>query len=450
MGNYAHCWFDELLLGTTKDEIDADLISLFSPNDKVVLSPPIEMHSPHVLHHKEWLLEDPTSRMIYYAAELDVVQDRLEILGYDLDTAEHAFCSWAKRDLEAAFESIREWESKGGRIAPLIIDDCRNDIAVLEELTPATWIETLRLIRTRGVKKDYFGRYERHDEPGLLGHMLNQDWHGVPGDDILVALRMGIEACPAKMMIYDLSDLVWGNDLEYTADYVLYGHNIPVEEYRKGAKTVVLTEGKSDAWILNESLRVLFPHLVSYFSILDFGAAKYGGGVGNLANVVKALSGADLANNLVAVFDNDTASSVACKTLIGDLLPSNVAIVRLPDMELLESYPTLGPDGEVNCNINGVAASIELYLGEDILQIDDGRLMPVQWTGFDRGLRQYQGEILDKDLLHERFRKKVARAQVGAGSEWDSLRRVWQVIFRAFRRKRRRAIIDLATERHGW
>ena len=210
VGSYAHCWLDELQFGTTKDEIDTDLISLFSPNDKIILSPPIEMHSPHVLHHKEWLSEDPTSRIIYYAAASDVVRDRLEVLGYDLDTTERAFCSWAKRDLEAAFESVREWKSKGGRIAPFIIDACCKDIAFLEKLTPATWIDTLRLIRTRGIKKDYYGRYERHDEPGLLGHMLNQGWHGVPGDDIFVALRMGIEAYPAKMVIYDLSDLVWG------------------------------------------------------------------------------------------------------------------------------------------------------------------------------------------------------------------------------------------------
>ena len=51
---------------------------------------------------------------------------------------------------------------------------------------------------------------------------------------------MGIEAYPAKMVIYDLSDLVWGNSLEYTADFVLYGHNIPVEEYRNSLRQLFL------------------------------------------------------------------------------------------------------------------------------------------------------------------------------------------------------------------
>lgn len=45
---YAHYWLEDLLFGTTKDAIDMDLISLFTPNDKVILSPPIEMRSPHV------------------------------------------------------------------------------------------------------------------------------------------------------------------------------------------------------------------------------------------------------------------------------------------------------------------------------------------------------------------------------------------------------------------
>lgn len=44
--------------------------------------------------------------------------------------------------------------------------------------------------------------------------------------------------------------------------------------------------------------------------------------------------------------------------------------MRLPDLEFLKSYPTLGPNGLANMDINGVAASIELYLGNDVLRGD--------------------------------------------------------------------------------
>lgn len=74
-----------------------------------------------------------------------------------------------------AFGRIREWETKGGEIAPFIIDACSNEIAFLEKLSLAAWIETLRLIRTRGMEKDYYGRYDGRDGPDSLGHMLTQD-----------------------------------------------------------------------------------------------------------------------------------------------------------------------------------------------------------------------------------------------------------------------------------
>jgi hypothetical protein len=55
-------------------------------------------------------------------------------------------------------------------------------------------------------------------------------------------------------------------------------------------------------------------------------------------------------------------------------------------------------------DVNGVAGSIELYLGRDALTSNQNQLPPVQWTGFDSGIRQYQGEVLEKDRIYERFR----------------------------------------------
>ena len=51
----------------------------------------------------------------------------------------------------------------------------------------------------------------------------------------------------------------------------------------------------------------------------------------------------------------------------------------MPDIELANNYPTIGPNGEEYMNINGRACSIELFLGKDVLS-EDGKYIPVPLT----------------------------------------------------------------------
>jgi hypothetical protein len=84
-------------------------------------------------------------------------------------------------------------------------------------------------------------------------------------------------------------------------------------------------------------------------------------------------------------------------------LPSNIRVLTLPDLELARNYPTLGPTGLVSADINGRACGLELYCGTSALLSDDGGLRPVQWTGYDRAMKRYQGEPLDKEVIKERY-----------------------------------------------
>ena len=106
----------------------------------------------------------------------------------------------------------------------------------------------------------------------------------------------------------------------------------------------------------------------------------------------------------------------------------------------------MGPSGRTDLYVNGIAASIELYLGEDVLTNGEGQLSPVQWTGFDRGMNQYQGEVLGKPELHKRFRQKLERWDDHSGPQWDSLRAVLQVISTAFDEQRGKVICGLPND----
>jgi hypothetical protein len=313
-----------------------------------------------------------------------------------LVTAKEAFREWISEHHNHALEMAEEWEDKDSNIKDIMKGNYKKEGEILSMLSPENWIDNLRIIHKNGLKTNYIGRYEGPYKDTAIGYMLSNDWYGYPGYDLFVPLRLAIEAFDkSRKLIYDLTNLIWSGYFDYDEDFIAYGLGISASEYSSKSKTIVLTKGKTDAWILSEIFGLLYPHLKDYFSFLDFERTEFGGGVGNLANVVKAFAGSGIVNNVIALFDNDTAASSACKAFDKIAMPPNIAVCRLPELELLKSYPTIGPAGLVDLNVNGMAASIELYLGEDVLRVDGKSLLPIQWTGYDKSAKQYQGEILE-------------------------------------------------------
>ena len=66
----------------------------------------------------------------------------------------------------------------------------------------------------------------------------------------------------------------------------------------------------------------------------------------------------------------------------------------------------------------------------------DGRLCPVQWAGYSPTMRAYQGELLEKAAVAERWNAKAERCLADRNAirpdDWDDLRAVWEQIMRAF------------------
>lgn len=447
MGSYAQCWLDDLFVGSSKNDIDTEIISLFRPKDKIITTSPTGNLPSHLKHYREALNKDPELKVIYYEAPIDVVRDRLNVLGYDLVTAKEAFRAWISEEYNHTLEMVEEWKDKDSESKNLMEGHYKKEREILSTLSPENWIENLKVIHASGLKTNYYGRYEGTHEDTAIGYMLSNDWYGYPGYDLFVPLRLAIEAFEnSRKLIYDLTDLIWSEYFDYDDDFVEYGLDISASEYSSKSKTIVLTEGKTDAWVLSETFFLLYPHLKDYFSFLDFESSGFGGGVGNLANVVKAFAGAGIVNNVIALFDNDTAAISACKALDKIAIPPNIAIRRLPERELLKSYPTIGPSGSVDLDVNGMAASIELYFGEDVLRVDGGNLVPIQWTGYDKSAKQYQGEVLEKSLLHDRFKNKLSRAYNGEELNWEDLDALFQLLFNSFVDKNRKTICKRASE----
>jgi len=447
MGSYAQCWLDDLFVGACKNDIDLNLISLFRPADKVIERPNVDTLPVPLAHYRESLEEDEELELVYYRTSIAIIRDRLDVLGYRREPVESAFEEWIKREHQSTLASMEKYLHGDTETDARMAQHYCKIAEILSSLTTRTWIESLKTIHADGLKPNQFGRYEGPHADTIVGYMLSNEWYGFPGHDLFVPLRLAIEACEnGQSLIYDVTDLVWSDYFDAGTDLVQYGIDAMAADYSTKAKTVVLTEGKTDAWILRESLTLLYPHLQDYFSFLDFESSGFGGGVGNLTNVVKAFAGSGIVNNVIALFDNDTAAAAAFRTLEAISLPANIAIVRLPPLALLSNYPTLGPSGALALDVNGIAASIELYLGEDVLRDSSGELTPVQWTGYDKTLNRYQGEVLDKCRLQDRFKAKLARPPSTDSPAWEALKNVLNTLFSAFSERNRTAILHSVSE----
>ena len=170
---------------------------------------------------------------------------------------------------------------------------------------------------------------------------------------------------------------------------------------------------------------------------MDFHTSNIAGGASALVHTLKAFVSAGIRNKMIAVFDNDTAARDALRAVDGVALPDNIRILTLPHLDLATNYPTIGPQGNIDIDINGLACSIELYFGEDILTGNDGNLTPVQWRGYNQTLKQYQGEILNKRSLQDRYTQFMtevtADSEIAQQHDWAPMRLIFEAIFGVFR-----------------
>ena len=277
----------------------------------------------------------------------------------------------------------------------------------------------------------------------------SEHFYGFPGAEQChfgLFARLAVEAVsPDEQLIYDLTSLVAGGCVQEGDELITEAESQIYPDLQLAQKVIVVTEGDTDREVLERSLRLLYPHLADYFHFFDFSLRKLGGGAGELANLVRAFAAARVRHRILALFDNDTAAKDALRTLDLHGLPKNIAIHHYPDITLAQDYPTLGPSGNTRMDVNGLAGSLELYLGRDVLADSNGELSPVLWTGYQRKLRSYQGELLDKQRILEDFKKKLAICEASQRQinsyDWEGVRAIIDAMRTAFHKVDKQAIV---------
>jgi hypothetical protein len=428
MGSYSSLYVAGQHLGSTKNDLDPSVMLLFRNHDRceVVLRPGTPEYLAYFSMPEPGEKRVPVEqRQIVYRTTCSVVKDRLELLGFTRDASSRAFSVAVERELaELSARNEPFWQDR---------------IATLSELTPESWLEAVNEILNLGLGASNRRSPEHASLPPLLRLVLEgwpDQWMGCPVHDVRHVIRLFAELVdPEEEVLYDLTYLVASGWLDSKDDLIQYAEDILQSDVAASQRVIVLTEGATDKGIIERSLRLLAPHLADYFTFMDFEGARVAGGSGAMAQTVKAFVGAGILNRLVAVFDNDTAAAEALAALASVRLPENFVVIQYPDLPLLRSYPTLGSTGIVPADVNGVAASIELYLGEDVLRTESGSLTPVHWKGSNERMNRYQGVIIDKAAVLKRFEAKLSRcaADLGAVStyDWSGMRAVIDALCRA-------------------
>lgn len=250
--------------------------------------------------------------------------------------------------------------------------------------------------------------------------------------DALIAGELGVFGQSLKSQIYSILSVSPEDAIvEYDLSDVINNGWIKEREARKIAfqKILVLTEGRTDVEFIGGSIKKLYPHLFPYFHFIDFNEYKVESNASALVKLVTSFAAVNITHPIIVLFDNDTTGLMEMKRLMQVQMPSNIKVLKLPDLKLAKNYPTLGPTGLKKMNINGLACGIEMYLGLDML-IDNNGYIPIHWKAFNDKENKYQGEISDKKLIQENFRKKL---KSNDSSNFEEMKLVLTSIFTAFR-----------------
>ncbi len=430
MGTYTEFTVAGYPLVSSKSEVVPELMTVFRESDRRVFTRRLSDRNRLVWREPEAGDDHETETAIEYSCETYKVIDRLEIMGFGFRRV--------RRDFEVGRQS--ELDKFGAWAEDDDSDWFANRWEFMKALTFDGYVHALTAVITNNLRPVPFDDGKKESLDPAVKYILddNDDYIlGFPGGDLRLLLRLACEVVkPDSHVVQDITALV---------DAGYYGNDEPVCEHATRALTaghpentprIILTEGAIDGAILKDALEILYPHLAEYYSFLDFDSSRSPGGAGSLVSVVKAFAGAGITNRIVALFDNDTAAREATRTLASVALPANIVVRHYPELAVLRNYPTLGPNGLTLLNVNGLAASIELYLGEDILQDGEGGLIPIQWRGYNHTLREYQGEVIRKNTLHDAFRQKVATCRANPDAmkttDWYGLSAILEMVFHAF------------------
>jgi hypothetical protein len=436
MGSYTDLSVGGYPVLETKSYASSEALTIFRESDRAIFDRKLVERNVLVWGEPDAEYRDDIEKAFVYKASIPVVKDRLNVMGFTLDRVEADFHFIRDAKIEEYVSWLEERSDEG--LEDFFNTHIREQIEILRFMSFTEYLNALKKIISQSKTIYELKRDGVLDSDPIVKYIGGNDVgyeFGFFCNDVRSLIRAFCEVSEDDgFVVQDLTEVFHAGYYQETDEAANDAVESLTAGYSETARLIVLTEGSTDAHILDEAMALLYPHLRDYYSFLDFESSRSSGGAGQLASLVKAFAGTGIKNRVVALFDNDTAGREAAAALRLVSLPSNIRVSFYPDINYLRTYDTIGPNGALVADVNRVAASIELYLGHDVLLEPNGDRLPVQWKGFSEALRSYQGEVLHKNKIRERFFEKVriARRNGTKGGDWTGLEAVLSHLFAAF------------------
>ncbi|MFI8713237.1 HEPN/Toprim-associated domain-containing protein [Brevibacillus brevis] len=417
MGSYASLKISSFEVYSCKSYIDPLIMTFFRELDR---------------EQRSWFDEEGEERVsLKYRNKVSTMKLRFDIMGFNL------------------FNTINEFKIHNDKhfCFPDYASEEYEEISV-EEYTFENWLNAMKVIVNSA--QYYFELKEmiQPKENPILYHVLYEQndgnsLYGFNCSDIRYVFRGILELFNDEdEFCLDYSDLVDGGYYSEGDKICEISLQSLANHYITNEKIIIISEGSSDITVIKRTMEILYPDIVDFYSFMDFDQSNASGSASSLVSYIKAFIGSGIRNKIIALFDNDTAAEEAISVLNKISIPANIKVLRYPYLELASQYPTIGPNGVGFTDINGLACSIELYLGRDILTCEEyvidypTKYIPVQWKGYNQGLKKYQGEILNKEQILKKYFTLLDKINVypelKEQHDWQGLGKVIRMIFSAF------------------
>jgi HEPN/Toprim N-terminal domain 1 len=378
MGSFSYLTVADYPIFDAKNDSIHEIVNLlFQPDDYLQETRPFSSKNK-IYWGDAYSKEERNFTFKGFKQSVKVCKQRLEIYGYSL--------KYAKED----FKTAKRFANR----------EYHYDFPITQ-ITFKQYIEDTNFILTNKIK-NYQGN--RHN---LREGLITDDLYFL-GQSIAANLYSIFTLLKDSDIVeYDLSDIIDDDFVDYdVAKQIVF------------QKIIILTEGKTDVEFISNSIKLLYPHLLPYYHFINFDEYKVESNASALVKLVVSFAAANIKHPIIVLFDNDTTGIMEMNALLSKQVPSNIKVLKLPDIKLAMKYLTIGPTGIKKMNVNGLACGIEMYLGQDTLKVSD-ELSPVQWKSYNEKENKYLGEIANKGLIQTKFREKLKTLASPIIQKWN-------------------------------
>lgn len=331
-----------------------------------------------------------------YARKLFSVRKRLDLLGYDLHTVQSKYEEQVRQYRDFGYNIKLSFKVFYDTLSSL---DITQIDAVKFEAENGCYGYDLGeyarkyILTAPQIKNQIMVEYEEDEDSSYIDPQFHLA-EFLENLDSYITLRI-----LAENPINAEQEVCW-----YYADVVEEGwvqKSEIVQELPPEKRILIVTEGSSDSYILKEAIKQLYPDISDFFDFVDMKENYPFTGTGSLYNFCMGLCRINIQNNIIAIFDNDTAGLEKYHQSISLKKPSSFVITKLPDLPVFSKICTVGPQGNSEEDINGKAVAIECFLDFESV----ASTPCIRWTTYNKSEKQYQGELENKDDYVRAFKQ---------------------------------------------